>query len=74
MRLEGTSCGREAKIRESTIWSNGRNCWVSKKGGGLNIRELKTQKKRLWKFVSPEVSLWKEVRIEKYGNEDKWMT
>jgi len=24
-----------------------------------------------WKFVSPEVSLWKEVIIEKYGMEDK---
>lgn len=30
--------------------------------------------KWLWKFVSPEVSLWKEVIIEKYGMEDKWMT
>ncbi|WMV14448.1 hypothetical protein MTR67_007833 [Solanum verrucosum] len=52
---------------------------VSKRGGGLNIRELKTQNKSLmmkwlWKFVSPEVSLWKEVIIEKYGMEDKWMT
>ncbi|WMV18960.1 hypothetical protein MTR67_012345 [Solanum verrucosum] len=37
---------------------------VSKRGRGLNIRDLSTQNKSLmmkwlWKFASPEVSLWK---------------
>lgn len=35
-------------------------------GDGLNIRDMSTQNKShmmkwLWKFVSPEVSAWKEV-------------
>lgn len=38
---------------------------VSKRGGGLNIRDLRTQNKSLmmkwlWKFVSPEISLWRK--------------
>lgn len=52
---------------------------VSKRGGGLNIRELCTQNKSLmmkwlWKFVSQEISLWKGVVTAKYGMENKWMT
>lgn len=52
---------------------------VSKKEGGLCIKNLKSQNqssmlKWLWRFVSHEESLWKEVIKEKYDMEGKWTT
>lgn len=48
-------------------------------GGGLGIKNIRTQNKSLlmkwlWRFNNENQALWKEVMINKYGQQGQWCT
>ena len=52
---------------------------LSKKDGGLGIRNLRLQNeslqmKWLWRYINEDKALWKEVIVSKYGEARPWCT
>ena len=52
---------------------------LSKKDGGLGIRNLRLQNeslrlKWLWRYINEDKALWKEVIVSKYGEASPWCT
>ncbi|KAH0634712.1 hypothetical protein KY290_035831 [Solanum tuberosum] len=52
---------------------------LSKKDGGLGIRNLRLQNESLllqwlWRYINEDKALWKEVIVSKYGEASPWCT